>query len=173
MAIFLDYYAPEKDEGITDLAVLEGSVTKFFRGTSIADAISLLAGRELIVVFEKPIGQLLRTAQGYEHIIDDYNIRHRWYDLHLAVRNASGYSASLSKIARSTLGEDAYSGITRLQPAMDDKYRADIENKMDNNLRALREIYNYALKHDQLSFLRGLETIWVELSINENVDLED
>lgn len=173
MAIFLDYYIPEPEEGISNIAILEGRITKYFRGKNLANAISLLAGRELIVVFGKPIGNIIKAAQGYEHIIEDQAMRKRWYDLHSKLRKASELSISLSKIARSTLGEDAYAEMTRLEPAETRRYRSDIENKLDGNLRVLQAVYEYALKFDQVSYTRGTETRWTQININENIVIED
>lgn len=171
MAIFLDYYKPRK-ENISDVAVMVGSRVKFYRYRAIPEMINELAGRELIVVFEKPFRSLLPVMQGYEHLIEDHNIRKRWYDLHVVLRQETGKALSLSKIVDATLGTSDDMKISRLEPALESGIRLDLDLKMTTRLNALQEIFKYALKFDQLSYKIGGSTEWVELNINENIDID-
>ncbi len=171
MAIFLDYFKPRGEE-VTVVAVRENSVTRFYRYRSIPDVISELAGREMIIVFEKPFQNLQSVMLGYEHLIEDHQIKKRWYDLHKVLRQETGKALSLSKVTDATLGFSENTRVSRLDPSGNDAIRFDIEKKLETRLNALEGIYEYALKYNQLSYLVGKSTEWIELNINENIELD-
>ena len=173
MVIYLDYYMENKEDGITNIAVREDSLTHFYRRTSVEKILQFMGGRELIVVFEKPYGRLKDALQGYDHYLEDYNVRKRWVDLFVEVRNSSGYAVTLGKIAKSTLGEDEFQGITRLEPEIEGQHRNDVGDQMRERLSALQRVFEYAIRFHQVSFERGDQTLWAELNINENIIDED
>lgn len=172
MAIYLDYYRG-KGESISDVAVREDGRTRYYRFRDVSTAINHLAGRELIVTFERPYGPFKRAMVGYEHLLDDMNVKERWYDLQKALRRETGKAITLSRIVKATLGDPDDLKITRLEPAEDDWFRTDLEQLMSSRLEALEAVFKHAVDFDQLSYQIGDATEWVEIIINENIDLED
>jgi len=171
MTIFLDYYR-EKGENISNVAVKDSNSTQQYRFRNITESINLLAGRELIVTFERPYSVFKRSMEGYEYLLDDMQVKEKWYDLHKIIRRETGKAITLSRIVKATLGDPDDLQITRLEPTNDDYFRTDIEPLLDSRLRALQEIFKQAVNSGQLSYQIGDTTEWVELSINENIDLD-
>ncbi|RLI54284.1 MAG: hypothetical protein DRP09_13480 [Candidatus Thorarchaeota archaeon] len=172
MTIFLDYYRG-KEEYISYIATKTEDRFRFFRFKNLPGVIEELGGTERIVVYERPYRQLKQVMTGYEHLLEDYRVKKRWTDMFVLLRQETGRALALSRVAESTVGKSMDTRISRLEPAEDDLFRIDLEEKMITRLNALEAIYDYVIKHSQLSYTVRDSTIWAEIIINETVDLED
>lgn len=167
MTVFLDYHLEGKR--IITLSILdESNNIKTYTEAALPKVTEEIAGIELVVVFERPIINLYKAMEGYEHYLDDNELRKRWLDLHTIVRKKTGKTIALSKIAKSTLGLGPQSKINRLDKQVGPRDPVEIETKMTERLEILKKVFDYVIQFDQLSFEKHDETIWVELTIDEN-----
>jgi hypothetical protein len=167
MTTFLDYHI--EDTEITMIATMDDSKNiRLYTKREIEKVVNALMGIELVVVYERPIIHIYKTLEGLEHYLDDSDLRKRYYDLHTAIRKETGRTIALSKVAKSTLGLGPQSKLNRLEPGIGPRTQAEIELQMNERLEVLKQVFDYAIQNDQLSFEKHDETIWVELTINEN-----
>ncbi len=167
MTIFLDYYI--EDKKINMIATMdEMNNIRVFTERAIDKIINELMGIELVVVYERPVINIYKVLEGMEHYLDDSDLRKRYLDLHTLIRKETGKTVALSKVAQSTLGLGPQSKLNRLEPGVGPRTQVEIELRMNERLRVLKQVFDYAIQHDQLSFEKHNETIWVELTINEN-----
>ena len=167
MTIFLDYHIEENK--ITTIATMDDSkITKMFSSRGISNVVNELARIELVVVYERAIVHLYTALEDVKHYLDDNMLRKRWLDLHTVIRKETGKTVALSKIAKSTLGLGAYNKITRFTRKVGPRDQIDIEQQLTERLEILKQVFDYAILHDQLSFEKHDETIWVEFEIDEN-----
>lgn len=167
MTIFLDYHlADGKIQVVSTMDEMKKIRT--YSGRATENIIEELPGTELIVTFERPVRHIYNTMGGASFYLDDYDVRKRWYDIHTAIRKLTGKTVALSKIARSTLGLGPQSKINRLDKQIGPRTPVEIETQITERLIVLKQIFDYAIQHDQLSFEKHDETIWVELTIDEN-----
>lgn len=170
MTIFLDYYMPDSVTGVTNVGIRQESGTfKPYKVSEFPKVVEELIGRELIVTYGKPLYNLSKALTGYELYLEDFEVRKRWYDLASEIRKITGKQIALSKVAKSVLGIGPESKILRLKESFDPIERTDIEPKMEDKLSVLQQVFDYAVLHNQLSFLQRQETTWLDIEINESV----
>ena len=173
---FLDYYIPYPGRGIVAAASMqEGEQVRIYDESSIEEIVTDLLDQDLIVTHERPYYNFRNAMTGYEHILEQYHVKERWLDIFSEVRKATdGKQIALSKLVSSTLGDEAELKIRRLaQSYGDPDYRPNLADKVEDRLIALRELYNYILKFDQVSYEHNGTVYWAEVIINENPPLED
>ena len=168
MAIYLDYFMRSREEGILIIAIRDddGTFTSY-RKDNIDGAIGEFAGLEAVVVYERPLFNIIAAAeeQGIGHYIEDYGVRERWLDLSTFIRKETGKTPSLASVAKSTLGEGPQSRVMRLGEIVAVEDDPQILQKMEERTDILKRLYEYTAQNDQLSFEIRNETTWVEVAI--------
>jgi hypothetical protein len=176
MPTFLDYYIPYPGRGIVAAASMqENEQVKVYDETSIDEIIIDLLDQDLIVTHERPYYNFRRAMAGYEHILEQYHVKERWLDIFTEVRKATdGKQIALSKLVKSTIGEEADLSIRRLANSYGDPdYKPNLADKVEDRLIALKELYSYILKFNQVSYEQNGTVYWAEVIINESPPLED
>lgn len=175
MATFFDYFIPKPGRGITEATVLtEDGQLREYHEWNLDESLDDLLGNDLIVVYERPYYPYRDALPQLEHIMKNAHLKERWYDLFSELRKATGKQIALSKVVKGTLGDDIELKITRLGNSYGDpEYRPNLDLKMQDRIRALKELYDYIVQHDQVSYEQDGTTHWADITINESPELED
>jgi len=175
MVTYFDYFIPEPGRGITQAVVLNenGQILQFTEW-NLDESLDELLGNERIVVYERPYYSYRRALQHLEHIMELHHLKERWFDLFTELRKATGKQIALSKVVKGTLGDDIEHKITRLGNSYGDpEYRPHLDEKMEDRITALKNLYAYILEFDQVSYEQEGTMHWADIIINENPELED
>jgi len=175
MTTFLDYFIPAPGRGVMLAATMTEKLDiKQFGEDEIDESVDELLGQDLIVTYERPYYSYRNSIPELEHVLQQYNVKNRWLDIFSEVRKATGKQIALSKIIKSTISEEAELKITRLGNSYGDpEYRPNLDQKVEDRLRAVKELFDYILQHEQISYEQNETTYWAEIIINESPILGD
>lgn len=168
MSIFLDYY---KSEGEVQLVSIldEDGFYHDFEETDFSGVAELLFEPGFIVVFGITRAPLERLFAD-DPRIRDFAIRYRWLDIQAEIRKKADMRPTLRNVYASTIGESTSKwGDLERREYLD--YSSDsVLNRTDvahDRLKALKEIYDAAMLHSQLSYFHKEEMFLVDIEWTE------
>lgn len=175
MTTYLDYFVPEPGAGIMQIMVLnEGDSVRRYGEGNLEECMDELLGPELIVTYQRPYYTFRNSFKELEHVLKLHHTKERWFDLFAEIRKQTGKQISLNNLIKGTFGENLALKVRRLGNSLGDpRYNPGLDGKMEDRLWALKEMYEYVLQFDQVSYIEEGTTYWAEITVNENPELED
>ena len=151
MTIYLDYLRSQTADDIIFLSLFDenGNQHDFFNN-DLNTIDQFLTQEVTIITYERPFMHLVPHVD--EDDIEDYEIRMHYKDMFRVLESETGFKISLTGLAKGMMGYGPQSFIPKLETKDITSPGLDVQNKVHERLRAIRDIHQAILVSGFVNF---------------------